>query len=173
VTEAGEPLLLPWLADARFGCFGCSPHNASGLALSLRRLPDGRVGAWAALSERFASYPGIVHGGLISTLVDEVMGTLVAVERGRLAFCATLRTRMLAPLRTGHTYLCAARLLDAGAGSTVVRAEADVSDKDGEVLVTATGTYQPIDARRARAMISLDDAGYASVQDYFDYQMGT
>lgn len=173
MTEPEEPLSLPWLADARFRCFGCSPHNASGLALPLRRLPDGRVGARASFSGRFASYPGIVHGGLISTLVDEVMGTLVAVERGRLAFCATLRTRMLAPLRTGHEYLCAARLLDVQTGNTVVRAEADVSDVDGEVLVTATGTYQPIGAERARALIGLDDAGYASVQDYFDHQMGT
>jgi acyl-coenzyme A thioesterase PaaI-like protein len=172
-TDAGEPLTLPWLADSRFRCFGCSPHNPVGLALSLRRLPDGRVGAWTTLPERFASYPGIVHGGVLSTLVDEVMGNLVALERGRLAFCATLRTRMLAPLRTGRPYLASARLLDAGTDGAVIRAEADVSDVDGEVHATASGTYQPIRAAHARVLMGLDDAGYATVQHYFDHQMGT
>ncbi|GIJ43673.1 thioesterase [Virgisporangium aliadipatigenens] len=168
-------LALPWLADERIRCFGCSPHNPDGLALAVRRLPDGRTGAWFTVPERFASYPGIVHGGVIGAVVDEVMGTLVAVERGRLTFCATLRTRMLAPLHTGRRYLVTARLLSGTAGDTgrtTVRAEADVSDVDGAVRVAASGTYTPIRAEEARDL-GLDAAGFAALQPYFDHQRGT
>jgi len=173
---SGAPLPLPWLTDARFRCFGCSPHNPVGLALPLARLPGDRIGAWTTFAERFASYPGIVHGGVISTLVDEVMGNLVALERGRLAFCVTLRTRMLAPLRIGRPYLCSARLVAAGtddADGAVIRAEADVSDVDGDLHAIASGTYQPIRAAHARTLMGLDDAEYATLQHYFDHQMGT
>ena len=168
------PLALPW---AGFGCFGCSSENAAGLALSLQRLPDGRVAARTTLPERYASYPGIVHGGIISTLVDEVMGNLIAIDHGLLAFCATLRTRMLAPVRTGRPYLTAARLVGTSAGTGAsagtVRAEADVLDADGEVCVMASGTYQPISAADARALMGLGDAEYANVQHFFDHRIGT
>src|ERR1700749_3855878 len=67
---AGEVIDLPWAGEPRFRCFGCSPANPVGLALELRRLPGGEGRAEATFSENYASYPGIVHGGLISTVAD-------------------------------------------------------------------------------------------------------
>jgi uncharacterized protein (TIGR00369 family) len=169
-TRAGERLSLPWLGEPRFRCFGCSPHNPVGLALSLYRLPDGRIAAPSTLSERHASYPGVVHGGIISALVDEVMGDLVAIDHGMLAFCVTLRTKMLAPVRTGLPHLTVARLVDAGA--TVIRVEADILDPDDRVCVMASGSYQPVTSAAAHDLMGLDAAEYARVQHYFDKEIG-
>jgi acyl-coenzyme A thioesterase PaaI-like protein len=167
----GEPITLPWLDEPRFRCFGCSPHNLVGLALKLYRLPDGRIAARSNLSELYASYPGIVHGGIVSAIVDEVMGDLVAIDHGRLAFCVTLRTRMLAPVRTARPYLTAARLVERTAD--VFRVEADVLDPAGEVCVMASGSYQPVSTAAARDLMGLDDAEYARLQEYFDHRIGT
>jgi len=160
---------LPWLDEPRFRCFGCSPHNLVGLALSVYRLPDGRIAAPSTLSELHASYPGVVHGGVISALVDEVMGNLVALDHGMLAFCVSLRTKMLAPVRTKVRHLTVARL--AGRGAGVLRVEAEVLDPDDRVCALASGTYQPISSAAARDLMGLDDAEFARVSTYFDKEI--
>lgn len=164
------PVELPWLDLPRFRCFGCSPRNPIGLALELRRLPDGRIAADTTFSEDYASYPGIVHGGIVNVLVDEVMGDMIAVEREMLAFSITLRTKMLLPLRVGVRYSTIARIT--GDGNGVLHTEADVVSDGGEPHVMATATFQPIRSDQATALMALDGPEYARLQHYFDHEIG-
>jgi acyl-coenzyme A thioesterase PaaI-like protein len=165
---AHEAIELPWAHEPRFRCFGCSPRNPIGLALDLRRLPGGEIAAATTFSEDYASYPGIVHGGIVSTLVDEVMGNMLAVGWGMLAFSVTLRTRMLLPLRVGEPYLTTARIT--GSGHGVVRTEADITSADGEVHVMANAAFQPIRSEQARLLMGLDDTEYTRLSHYFDHE---
>lgn len=166
---ADEAVELPWAHEPRFRCFGCSPRNPIGLALELRRLPGGEVCAETTFSEDYASYPGIVHGGIVSTVVDEVMGDMLALRHGMLAFSASLRTRMLLPLRVGESYVTTARIT--GSGDGVVRTEADISSKDGEVHVMASAVFQPIRSEQARLLMGLDDTEHARLSHYFDHEI--
>ncbi|HXJ36614.1 MAG TPA: PaaI family thioesterase [Candidatus Eisenbacteria bacterium] len=53
------------------GCFGCSPTNPAGMQLRFRR--DGsRVHAAYRIPDRFHGAPGIAHGGIVATILDEV-----------------------------------------------------------------------------------------------------
>jgi acyl-coenzyme A thioesterase PaaI-like protein len=165
---AGEVVDLPWAREPRFRCFGCSPRNPIGLALELRRLPGGEISAETTFSEDYASYPGIVHGGLVSTVVDEVMGDMLALRYGMLAFSVSLRTRMLLPLRVGEPYVTTARM--AGSGPGVIRTEADITSQDGEVHVMANAAFQPIRSEQARLLMGLDDTEHARLSQYFDHQ---
>lgn len=167
----GVAVELPWAYEPKFRCFGCSPRNPIGLALDLRQLPDGEIGATTTFSENYASYPGIVHGGIVSTLVDEVMGDMLALRWGMLAFSVTLRTRMLLPLRVGEPYLTTARIT--GSGQGVVRTEADITGPDGEVHVMATAAFQPIRSEQARVLMGLNDSEHARLSHYFDHEMRT
>jgi acyl-coenzyme A thioesterase PaaI-like protein len=166
-VSPASPVGLPWADEPRFRCFGCSPRNPIGLALSLRLLPDGEMATTTVFSEDYASYPGIVHGGIISALADEVMGDLLAVRWGMLAFSVTLRTRMLLPLRVGEPYLTTARIT--GSGHGVVRTEADITGAGGEVHVMANAAFQPIRSEQARLLMGLDDAEQARLSHYFDH----
>jgi acyl-coenzyme A thioesterase PaaI-like protein len=169
LTEAGEPLELPWRADPRFCCFGCSPRNPIGLALTMVRLADGRVASYTTFGERYASYPGVVHGGIVNVLVDEVMGDLIALDYGLLAFSVTLRTKMLLPLRVGARYRTAARITKAGGG--LLYAEADVTGPDGEMHVMASAAYQPIRSEQAVSVMGLSEAELERNKHYFDHQI--
>lgn len=170
-SPAGEAVELPWAHEPRFRCFGCSPRNPIGLALNLRWLPQGEISAQTTFSEDYASYPGIVHGGIVSTLADEVMGDMLALRYGLLAFSASLHLRMLLPLRVGEPYLTTARIV--GAADGVVRAEADITGAGGEVHVMANAAYQPIRSEQARLLMSLDDTEHARLSHYFDHEMRT
>ncbi len=53
------------------GCFGCSPSNPAGMHLRFRR--DGvRVVAAYRIPERFHGAPGVAHGGIVATILDEI-----------------------------------------------------------------------------------------------------
>jgi acyl-coenzyme A thioesterase PaaI-like protein len=170
-SVAGDDVELPWAGEPKFRCFGCSPRNPIGLALHMRRMPGGEICAETAFSEDYASYPGVVHGGLVSTLADEVMGKMLALRFGMLVFSVSLRTRMLLPLRVGEPYLTVARIT--GSGNGVVRTEADITDADKELYVVANAAYQPIRSDQARLLMGLDDAEHARLGHYFDHEMGT
>ncbi len=55
-------------------CFGCGRLNAHGLQLEFRMNPQGD-GVWTRFlpSSQFEGYQGVIHGGIVSTLLDEVM----------------------------------------------------------------------------------------------------
>lgn len=66
---APEGLDLSFPEDG--GCFGCSPSNAAGLGLRFRR-EGARVHALVRVPDRFHGAPGVIHGGIVATLLDEI-----------------------------------------------------------------------------------------------------
>ncbi|WP_328647631.1 PaaI family thioesterase [Amycolatopsis sp. NBC_00348] len=168
--QPGEEIEFPWHTEPSFNCFGCSPHNPIGLKLRMRRLSNGDYAAETVFSEDYASYPGIVHGGIVQVLLDEVMGDTLALVHGMLAFSVTLRSRMLLPLRVGVPYTTTARIT--GRGHGVLHTEAEITGPDAETHVMAGGTFQPIRSEQARTLMDLDEAAFGRVRHYFDHGTG-
>ena len=57
---------------ARF-CYACGDLNPIGLRLRFHMEDDWAVAAFEARREH-QGYPGFIHGGIVSTLLDEAMG---------------------------------------------------------------------------------------------------
>ena len=90
-------------------CFVCGESNPSGL--KLRFETDGRI-----VQTRFVpraehiGFKQTVHGGLIATLLDEIMVWACAVQTRRFAFCAELNVRFLNPVRPNEEVLALGEL---------------------------------------------------------------
>lgn len=109
-------------------CFVCGKANPIGLKVDFSCDEVGFARARLKLSELFEGYPGVIHGGIISTLLDEVMAKAV-IHSGKIAFTARLTVsfrKVLAPEGIVHLegqILCAktrtihtrAKLFDADA----------------------------------------------------------
>ena len=54
-------------------CFACSSQNAFGLQMELYT-DEKTVMSQITLAEHFAGWGRVVHGGILSTLLDEIMG---------------------------------------------------------------------------------------------------
>lgn len=54
-------------------CFGCGRGNANGLYMRFRDDGMDRVLSEYTVPEQFQGYPGLVHGGVLSTMLDEVV----------------------------------------------------------------------------------------------------
>jgi acyl-coenzyme A thioesterase PaaI-like protein len=55
-------------------CFICGLKNPVGLKLRIFEVEPGVVETTYTAPEHFQSYPGMVHGGIIATIIDEVSG---------------------------------------------------------------------------------------------------
>lgn len=138
-------------------CFVCGESNPIGL--KLRFETDGRI-----VQTRFIPRPDhvgfrqTVHGGLIATLLDEIMVWACAVQTKRFAFCAELNVRFQSPLRPGEEVLATAELLENR--RRIFEAKGELRNRTGEVLASATGKYIPI-KEEVTAEMSADFVGDA------------
>lgn len=55
-------------------CFVCGVENPYGLHLKFYESGPGETHAEIVVPERYQGYPGIVHGGIIAAMLDEVSG---------------------------------------------------------------------------------------------------
>ena len=157
--ERAQPVQPPWEVLPDYQCFGCSPHNPAGLRLRFWESVDGDgLEAPLVFGRAHESYPGVVHGGIVVTVCDEIMGNLLVLRTGVTHFTVTLRTRFLAPLAVGTAYRCVATVRsETGAGGQR-QAAAEVLDETGRTVASATGTYQPASAEAVRQHFTLSDA---------------
>jgi len=120
-------------------CFGCSATNPASLGIALTTTPDGAEGR-VRFGPDTEGAPGLVHGGLLATFADEVMGN---VSHGgnavRLTAEMTLRYRKPTPVDT--ELLCRARLGETSGRRVTVHAVITAADDDATVLAEADAIY--------------------------------
>ena len=119
-------------------CFACGELNEHGLRLQLH-LDEGRCWTELALAADFEGWEGIVHGGILTTILDEVMAwALVATDAWGLT--ARMTTDFRRPVRVGQRIRAEGWL--AASRRRLIDAEARIVDAaSGELLATSKGLY--------------------------------
>ncbi len=144
--------------DMDHNCFGCGRLNAHGLRLTF--YPDERGGVWSPFvpEERFEGYTGMVHGGVISTVLDEVMAW--SLYRNQVwAVTGALNVRYRAPIRVGQETRAVGWQVDQRGRRIEMAGE--IQNADGTVLASATATFVQVPEAQAEAWRAryLRDAG--------------
>lgn len=130
-------------------CFACGSLNTHGLRLLIHVDPK-RAWTELALDARFEGWAGIAHGGILATILDEVMAwSLVAEDKWGLT--ARLSVDFKRPVHVGlpiraEGAITSARRRVVETTATIRRATT------GDVLATARGTYVAADAGRKREL---------------------
>lgn len=81
----------------QYRCFGCSPHNKSGLQLEFWEDGDEVLATWEPNSD-LVSWQNVLHGGIQATLMDEVAGWLVYVKCETAGVTSELNIKYRKPL---------------------------------------------------------------------------
>lgn len=118
-------------------CFACGPHNATGLGLRFAPAGDG-VQSEIVIPQPFQGWRGIVHGGIVMTLLDEGMAH-AAGAAGYRGVTAELTARFRAPVPIGAPLRVTGRV--AWRRGRVFGLEASVLSEDGTVLAEGTGKF--------------------------------
>ena len=80
-------------------CFGCGGANPQGLQLSFEQDDAARrIRAVFRLGAEYQGARGFLHGGIIATLLDEIMAKLSRLDGNGLAVTAELKVEYLKPV---------------------------------------------------------------------------
>jgi acyl-coenzyme A thioesterase PaaI-like protein len=114
--------------------------NPGGLKLKFARQGDYMTTSFTP-GEAYQGYPGVTHGGIIATIMDEVMAQFL-FQAGTPVMTAKLEVRYRQAMPADRPTLYRARLTrDA---RRLFDLEADAVGPSGEVFATARGTYLPL-----------------------------
>lgn len=94
-----------WTDDHR--CFLCGPLNVEGLRLAFEIEGSSLRTRWTS-EKRFQGYAGVLHGGIISAILDEVMINLPWKLHGSPVGTAELTVRFRKPVPIGVDLIFAA-----------------------------------------------------------------
>ncbi len=131
-------------------CFVCGESNP--LGLKLRFHTDGeQVRAMFTPQTEHIGFRAVTHGGLLSTVLDEVMVWACAVRTKRFAYCAEMTVRFLRHASPGVVLTAVGRLVEDRRGR-LFQASGELLDPAGRVIATSTGKYLPIPDEEAQGM---------------------
>jgi len=128
-------------ALAGSNCFACGPRNPRGLRLEFHRQEDGSMAAQWTPEAELEGYGGIVHGGIVSTVLDEAMAKVVA-ENGAQALTAELRVRFRQQTPSGQE-LCIRGWIESRT-RRMIQTEAQLCAADGSELAHAWAVFLPV-----------------------------
>lgn len=125
-------------------------RNASGLHLQYHLDSDRVVTTWVA-GDDHAGFPGVVHGGLIAAVLDDVMGRCSVLQR-RWVVTGRMETRFRDVAPIGEALLVEG--WTTRFTRRVMQAKSRMSLPDGTVVAEATGTYLPVPKSLVTRMVA-------------------
>jgi uncharacterized protein (TIGR00369 family) len=119
-------------------CFACGELNEHGLRLVLHADETG-CRTELVLDPRFEGWDGVAHGGILCTILDEVMAWAV-IGRDVWGVTARMTVDFRRPVFVGRALRAEGTVVEAG--RRLFRTEGRIFDAStGEVLASSSGTY--------------------------------
>ena len=119
-------------------CFVCGKDNPQGLKANFK-FSDGRVRGEFTAHQTHEGPRGLLHGGVLSALLDEAMAYLINASFGTHAATAALEVRFKKPVRLNQKLLIEAEMLNAD--HRIRYAQAIIKSEDGTVVALGKGKF--------------------------------
>lgn len=128
-------------------CMVCGKDNALGLDARFLELEDGELlGIFQPLEEH-QSYPGRLHGGISSAILDETIGRAINVrDRGVWGVTVELSLKYRKPVPLGREIHAVGRITKDG--TRLFEGSGEIRLDDGSVAVEAHGRYMKLPIER-------------------------
>jgi uncharacterized protein (TIGR00369 family) len=125
-------------------CLVCGLKNTSGLHASFYELANGDLVATFTGREEHQSYPGRLHGGIATAVLDEAIGRAIRIRYGDDVWGVTVEvtTRFKKPIPVGEKLTVRCRLTHED--SRFFEGTGEIVLPDGEVAATGKGKYMKL-----------------------------
>jgi len=124
-------------------CFACGSNNGMGLGLKFYKHEDGTIFGNFFADPKFEGYSGIIHGGIVATLLDSAM-THCLLMKDIPALTGRLSIKYSIPIRTGTVVKLEARIVDQIHEMFILEGKALV---DGKRVASAEAKYRSMKRR--------------------------
>jgi uncharacterized protein (TIGR00369 family) len=122
-------------------CLVCGLKNDGGLHASFYELASGELVALFTPRDEHQSYPGRLHGGIITAILDETIGraVLVSCEDDVWGVTVEFTTRFKKPVPLGVELKVIGRIVKTE--GRVFEGSGEILLPDGKIAATGTGKY--------------------------------
>jgi len=122
-------------------CLVCGLKNPGGLHASFHELETGELVALFTARDEHQSYPGRVHGGVVTALLDETIGRAIMTDRRDDFWGVTVEftTKFKKPVPIGVELRVVGRIVSEE--GRVFCGTGEILLPDGEVAATGEGNY--------------------------------
>lgn len=142
-----EKIKNPWVGLDGYKCFGCSPDNEHGLRLVFFEDGDDVVAAWKP-EPCYQGWLDTLHGGIQSTLMDELAGWVVFRKLQTAGVTSRLDARFLKSISTNEPFLTIrGRIKERKRAAVFI--ETEIYNSKGELCSRADIVYFAMPKERA------------------------
>lgn len=120
-------------------CFACGTANPIGLNLQFYRSGDS-VCSEITLGKYHEGWQNMAHGGIISTLLDEVMSWTIIYFKKVFFVTRKMEVKYVNPVLVGTPLTVRGMLMDESEPPKI-RARAEIRNEKGRLLVKSTGEF--------------------------------
>ena len=100
ISIPGKPGYKPLLNLDTHKCFGCSPVNPVGLQMQFHSKGDA-VFSWVRVPDHLCGWSNVVHGGIVSTILDEIMSRASLYLLRKFVMTKSMTVEFLKPVFVG------------------------------------------------------------------------
>jgi len=132
-------------------CFGCGQNNPIGLKLDFKR--DGKTVRAEFTPDKFhQGWPGVVHGGILTCLLDEAM-SYAAHFAGISCITAKMKIKLKRPVLLEEPLVLTASLTRNT--RKLIDTEAKICLRDGTVVAESTATQFVVEPKQGTTIHNL------------------
>jgi uncharacterized protein (TIGR00369 family) len=121
-------------------CFFCGPATG-GLALELHYEEKSSSCEFVA-NEKFQGYDGMLHGGIVTGILDEVMWWTLFMEKKLICATSKIEVHFKKPILCGNGYKASGCLVGATGRTYLVSGQ--IKDEAGRLCSRSTGSFRTI-----------------------------
>lgn len=136
-------------------CFACSPGNSAGLRMNFFT-DEEAVFSRVTIPEHLCGWNNVAHGGVISTILDEVMSWTAMYLLKRVSLTQTMTVEFIKPVIISTVMEAEGRVVELkGRRDAVMKGV--LTNADGKVCATSTGTFKTFSPAVAQRLKIADE----------------
>ena len=143
-----EEKFLPWSES----CFVCGDANPFGLRIRFINRGD-EVLVRTVVNPHFESYPGRLHGGVVTALLDETIGWACSVRAHRMLYTVEIKLKFRNPVPGNEEILVRGWCEELH--KRFAKGKGQIENSEGKVMVSAEGIYFPVPEAEEQRIIPL------------------
>jgi len=141
-------IINPWSKHPQYNCFGCCMDNPIGLHMEFYEDGDYIVSRWHP-EKNFQGWVNTMHGGILSTLIDETCGWVVTRKMQTSGFTTALNVKFRKAVPTTELLLTI-RASIVKQVRNLLFIHAEIMNARGELCVEGEATYFLMNEEKAQ-----------------------
>ncbi|HPU46466.1 MAG TPA: PaaI family thioesterase [Bacteroidales bacterium] len=137
-------------------CFGCSDRNPVGLHLEFYDYGDYVESEWKA-NKNYEGWHGVLHGGIVATLLDEVGSWVIVSKICRAGMTVELNVRYHKKISTNEKIYIQGKLIEYKKNIAFIESKII---QNGEIKASGMSKYFLFDKKTSKEVYNVDENYY-------------